>query len=259
MTILLSNDDGVDAKGLALSYAALSEFDTCHVVAPSTDCSGRGHSLTLGRPLRRKVHANGFHSFDGTPADCVHLAISGLFEYQPQRIVSGINRGANLGDDVLYSGTVAAAMEGRLLAKNAVAISSCGKTDHHLAVAAQVLKQLMPTINQLTLPKGVVLNVNVPALELDEIQGLQITRLGHRMPSNPPMKTTDPRGEDMWWIGRLGKPLMAEAGTDFHAIAHGYVSITPLHYDKTDYQVLSQLQNWATHSTLGFNEAMLAP
>ena len=259
MTILLSNDDGVDAKGLALSYAVLSGFDVCHVVAPSTECSGKGHSLTLERPLRRKVHANGFHSFDGTPADCVHLAISGMFEYLPQRIVSGINRGANLGDDVLYSGTVAAAMEGRLLAKTAVAISSCGKTDHHLAIAAQVLKQLMPMIDQLTLPKGVVLNVNVPAIELEDIQGVQITRLGHRALSSPPIKTTDPRGEDVWWIGQLGKASVADVGTDFHAIAHGYVSITPLHYDKTDYQVLSQLQNWAKHNTLALNEAVLAP
>ena len=257
MTILLSNDDGVDAKGLALSHEVMSEFDQCWVVAPSTDCSGKSHAVTLNRPLRHKIHHNGFHCFDGTPVDCVHIAMNGLFDKQPERIVSGINRGANLGDDVLYSGTVAAAMEGRLLAKTAIAISSCGKEDHHLAVAAQVLKTLMPLIDQLEVPRGVVLNINVPAVAFEDIQGVQMTRLGHRMPSNPPMQTMDPRGSNVWWIGRLGAPLVAEAGTDFHAVAHHYVSITPLHYDKTDDRTLSQLQHWAVSNAM-LKSAMLS-
>lgn len=244
MTILLSNDDGVTAKGLAHSYAALQSHGQCWVVAPDNDCSGKGHSLTLDRPLRMKEHTNGFFSVNGTPADCVNLAASGLFGRQPQRVVSGINNCANLGDDVLYSGTVAAAMEGRMLGKTAIAISSCGKDDHHLAVSARVLHDLMVRLDQLTLPEGIILNVNVPACDYDQIKGMKITRLGHRTRSGSPIAMTDPRGNTVWWIGGVGKPLMAEEGTDFHAVASDYVSITPLQYDKTGHATLSLLNDW---------------
>ena len=244
MTILLSNDDGVTAEGLAHSYAALQSHGQCWVVAPDNDCSGKGHSLTLSRPLRMKEHANGFFSVNGTPADCVNLAVSGLFGRQPERVVSGINNCANLGDDVLYSGTVAAAMEGRMLAKTAIAISSCGKESHHLAVSARVLHDLMVRLDRLTLPEGTILNVNVPACDYDQIKGMKITRLGHRSRPDSPIAMTDPRGHTVWWIGGVGKPLMAEEGTDFHAVDSGYVSITPLQYDKTGHATLSLLNDW---------------
>lgn len=244
MTILLSNDDGVTARGLALSFETMKSHGWCWVVAPDNDCSGRGHSLTLNRPLCMKEHDNGFFSVDGTPADCVNLAASGLFGRLPERVVSGINRCANLGDDVLYSGTVAAAMEGRMLEKTAIAISSCGSEDHDLEVSARVLHDLMLRLDNLTLPEGTILNVNVPACNYKDIRGMKITRLGHRDQSKPPLKMTDPRGNTVWWIGNVGKPLVAEEGTDFHAIASGYVSITPLQYDKTSHASLSLMKDW---------------
>ncbi|WBA79708.1 5'/3'-nucleotidase SurE [Endozoicomonas sp. GU-1] len=244
MTILLSNDDGVTARGLALSFATMKSHGPCWVVAPDNDCSGKGHSLTLDRPLRMKEHDNGFFSVNGTPADCVNLAASGLFGRLPERVVSGINSCANLGDDVLYSGTVAAAMEGRLLAKTAIAISSCGQEDRHLEVSARVLHDLMLRLDDQVLPEGTILNVNVPACDYEKIRGMKITRLGHRHPSKPPVKITDPRGNTVWWIGGVGKPLVAEEGTDFHAVASGYVSITPLQYDKTGHATLSLMEDW---------------
>ncbi|WP_299727289.1 5'/3'-nucleotidase SurE [uncultured Endozoicomonas sp.] len=244
MTILLANDDGVTAKGLALSYGVMKQFGDCIVVAPDNDCSGQSHALTLDRPLRIKEHDNGFFSVNGTPADCVHLSISGLFEQIPERVVSGINNCANLGDDVLYSGTVAAAMEGRMLGKNAIAISSCGREDRHLETTARVLHDIMTRLDTLQLPEGTILNVNVPACDYDELQGMKITRLGHRDPALPPTKLSDPRGHTVWWIGGVGNPRIAEEGTDFHAIGAGYVSITPLQYDKTGHSTLSLLEDW---------------
>ncbi|MFK0571626.1 5'/3'-nucleotidase SurE [Endozoicomonas sp.] len=244
MTILLSNDDGVTARGLALSFETLELHGQCWVVAPDNDCSGRGHSLTLNHPLRMKEHTNGFFSVDGTPADCVNLAVSGLFGKLPERVVSGINNSANLGDDVLYSGTVAAAMEGRMLAKTAIAISSCGKKDHHLQVSARVLHDIMLRLDNLNLPEGTILNVNVPACDYEDIRGMKVTRLGHRDGSKPPLKMIDPRGNTVWWIGGVGKPLVAEEGTDFHAVSSGYVSITPLQYDKTGHSTLSLVEDW---------------
>ena len=244
MTILLSNDDGVTAMGLALLFETMKSHGQCWVVAPDNDCSGGGHSLTLSRPLHMKEHDNGFYSVDGTPADCVNLAASGLFGRLPERVVSGINRCANLGDDVLYSGTVAAAMEGRMLEKTAIAISSCGNEDHDLEVSARVLHDLMLRLDDLALPEGTILNVNVPACNYKDIRGMKITRLGHRDQSKSPLKMTDPRGNTVWWIGGVGKPLVAEEGTDFHAVASGYVSITPLQYDKTSHASLSMMADW---------------
>lgn len=244
MTILLSNDDGVFATGLSLSFDAVKNFADCVVVAPDTNCSGKSQSLTLERPMRKKTHYNGFHSIDGTPADCVHLAISGLLDEVPTRVVSGINHGANLGDDVLYSGTVAAAMEGRMLAKPAIAISSVGHSEANLIVAAQVLQDVMARIDELELPRGTILNVNVPACRYDEIRGFKLTRLGHRTAAQPPIRDTDPRGVEIWWLGGVGQPLVAEEGTDFHAVANNYVSITPLQYDKTDYVTLKTMASW---------------
>ena len=249
MSILLSNDDGVTAQGLALSYDVLKAYGDCRVVAPDNDCSGRSHSLTLDRPLRLKEHSNGFFSVNGTPADCVHLSCNALFDQLPERVVSGINIGANLGDDVLYSGTVAAAMEGRLLAKNAIAVSSCGKEDIYLRTSARVLDDIMSRIERLQLPAGTILNVNVPACRYEDLQGMRVTRLGHREPAMPPTQLTDPRGHRVWWIGGVGNPRNAEEGTDFHAIAAGYVSITPLQYDKTGHGTLSEVTDWLEATT----------
>ena len=244
MTILLSNDDGITATGLALSLETMKSFGHCKVVAPIKDCSGMAHSLTLNRPLNIKWHDDDFISVDGSPADCVYLATSGLFDTLPERVVSGINSCANLGDDVLHSGTVAAAMQGRMLAKTAIAISSCGHSNKQLKVTARVLYDLMTVLDDLDLPAGTILNVNVPDCDYDDICGMKVTRLGHRSQPEPPTKMTDPRGNSIWWVGRVGKPLVSEEGTDFHAIATGYVSITPLQYDKTDHAVLLKMEDW---------------
>ena len=244
MTILLSNDDGVTAQGLAHIYEVLSQLTDCHVVAPDNDCSGAGSSITLDRPLRVKEHQNGFFSVNGTPTDAVHLAVNSLMEDAPERVISGINMGANLGDDVLYSGTVAAAMEGRFMKKPAVAISSCGKTESDLQVAARVMMELFPKLDELELPAGTILNVNVPACAYDDIKGMQVTRLGHRDRPEAPVKVTDPRGKLAYWIAPVGKAQDAGEGTDFHAIASGYVSVTPLQYDKTDHGTLSLVDQW---------------
>lgn len=249
MALLLCNDDGVTARGLSqlhkvLSFLGEEVVETCRVVAPDGDCSGFGQSLTLDRPLRVKEHSNGFYSVDGTPADCVNLAVNGLLEEVPRRVISGINRGPNLGDDVLYSGTVGAAMEGRFLEKTAMAISSCGRQDWNLEVSAQVFLKLFPRLDELELPQGTILNVNVPDCPWESIRGMKVTRLGHRLGSKPPVQVTDPRGNKAYWIGGVGKARDAGEGTDFHAIANGFVSVTPLQYDKTDHNTLSQVDDW---------------
>ena len=242
MTLLLSNDDGVTASGLMHLYKALSPRMACVVIAPDNDCSGVGSSITLSRPLRVKTHGNGFLSVDGTPTDAVHLALNAILNESPERVISGINLGANLGDDVLYSGTVAAAFEGRFASKNAIAVSSCGRTDADLVVAARVMAQLYPRLETLECPVGTVLNINVPAVEYDDIKGLQITRLGHRARPKRPIKMADPRGNIVYWIAPVGKAQDAEEGTDFHAIASDCISITPLHYDKTDHGTVSFIE-----------------
>lgn len=244
MTILLSNDDGVTAPGLKHLFKVLSPLADCQVVAPDNDCSGAGSSITLSRPLRVKEHENGFLSVDGTPTDAVHLAMNSLLTQAPERVISGINLGSNLGDDVLYSGTVGAAMEGRFMQKTAVAISSCGKTDSDLQVAARVMSDLFPRLDELQLPAGTILNVNVPASAYSEIKGVKVTRLGHRERPEPPVKVTDPRGKTLYWIAPVGRAQDAGDGTDFHAIASGYVSVTPLQYDKTDHSTLSLVDQW---------------
>ena len=244
MTILLSNDDGVTAPGLKFLHNLLSPLAECQVIAPDNDCSGASHSITLDRPLRVKQHDNGYLSVNGTPTDAVHLAVHSLLSEPPERVISGINLGANLGDDVLYSGTVAAAMEGRFMKKTAVAISSGGKTEKDLEVAAQIMRDLFPRLDSLQLPAGTILNVNVPACAYDDIKGVQVTRLGHRDRPQAPVKVTDPRGKLAYWISPVGKAQDAGEGTDFHAVSSGYVSITPLRYDKTDHGTLSLVDQW---------------
>ncbi|MFQ5935460.1 MAG: 5'/3'-nucleotidase SurE [Acidiferrobacterales bacterium] len=248
MHILLSNDDGYLASGLAVLAQALRPIADVEVVAPEHDRSGASNSLTLNRPLRVKRGENGFYYVDGTPTDCVHLAVTGLMERQPDMVLAGINRGSNLGDDVLYSGTVAAAMEGRFLGAPAMAISLAGPDGGHFASAAEVTLQLLEKLRNDPLPADTILNVNVPDLSLGEIAGFEATRLGHRHKSEPVIRTTDPSGEPIYLVGPPGAEADAGPGTDFDAIRRNFVSVTPLHVDLTRYAALDQVASWLNRS-----------
>ena len=233
MRILISNDDGVTAPGLAALYAALADYADCVVIAPEQDKSGASSSLTLDRPLHPHTLANGFISINGTPTDCVHLAIHGLLKQQPDMVVSGINLGANLGDDVLYSGTVAAALEGRFLDRPSFAFSLVSRQVDNLPTAAFFARKLLEAHASLNLPPRTVLNVNIPNLPLAKIRGIQLTRLGHRARAAAPVRVVDPRGKAGYWIAAAGDVEDGGPGTDFHAVMQGYVSITPLQLDRT--------------------------
>ncbi|MBB4817173.1 5'-nucleotidase [Pseudomonas alcaligenes] len=242
MRILISNDDGVNAPGLAALHAALESYADCVVVAPDQDKSGASSSLTLDRPLCPQRLDNGYISINGTPTDCVHLGLNGLLEQTPDMVVSGINLGANLGDDVLYSGTVAAALEGRFLGLPAFAFSLLSRQPENLATAAHFARKLVEGHAQLDLPPRTVLNVNVPNLPLDRIRGIQVTRLGHRARAAAPVKVVNPRGKEGYWIAVAGDAEDGGPGTDFHAVMQGYVSITPLQLDRTFTQGLDSLE-----------------
>ena len=242
MQILLSNDDGYQAGGIQCLAAHLSNDNDVTVVAPDRDRSGASNSLTLSRPLRVKQHDNGFYFVDGTPTDCVHLAITGLLEQEPDIVVSGINSGPNMGDDVLYSGTVAAAMEGRFLGLPAIAVSLVSTRLAHFDTAARVVLALLERLKCEPVPPETILNVNVPDLPFEELQGWQVTRLGHRHKSEPVIRETDPRGRPIYWVGPAGSEQDAGPGTDFYAVRNGYVSVTPIHVDLTRYDVLDQVR-----------------
>lgn len=244
MRILISNDDGVTAPGLAALHAALADYAECLVVAPDQDKSGASSSLTLDRPLHPQTLANGFISVNGTPTDCVHLAINSLLADEPDLVVSGINLGANLGDDVLYSGTVAAALEGRFLGRTAFAFSLASRQVDNLATAAYFARKLVEAHGTLVLPPRTVLNVNIPNLPLDHIRGIQLTRLGHRARAAAPLKVVDPRGREGYWIAAAGDAEDGGPGTDFHAVMQGYVSITPLQLDRTFNDAFGGLDPW---------------
>lgn len=236
MSLLLSNDDGVHAPGLEALRQALSTDHEVVIIAPDRDKSGVSNCLTLDRPLQVMQLESARYAVDGTPTDCIHLGTSGIFMKEPERVVSGINFGANLGDDVLYSGTVAAAMEGRFLAKPALALSlvvSDYSSVHidRFRVAAALARRLLQIVDKLPLPARTVLNVNIPDLPLDQIKGLRMTTLGQRLRGENPISTRNPRGKTLYWIGRAGGPVERVPGSDFHAVEHGYVSITPLHAD----------------------------
>ena len=233
MRILIANDDGVYAPGLVALHQALADYAECAVVAPDQDRSGASSSLTLDRPLHPQRLDNGYISINGTPTDCVHLALNGLLEHTPEMVVSGINLGANLGDDVLYSGTVAAALEGRFLDKPAFAFSLLSRQTDNLPAAAQIARRLVAMHDQLDLPPRTVLNVNIPNLPLVRIRGIQLTRLGHRARAAAPVKSVNPRGKEGYWIAVAGDAEDGGPGTDFHAVMQGYVSITPLQLDRT--------------------------
>ncbi|KEQ17787.1 5'/3'-nucleotidase SurE [Endozoicomonas numazuensis] len=244
MRILLSNDDGVAAMGLATLHNSLEGVGERIVFAPDRNSSGLSSSLTLDRPLRVTEHPSGFHSVDGTPADCVHLAVNALLESEPDIVVSGINHGANLGDDVLYSGTVGAALEGRFMGMPAIAVSACGKGEQGFQAAGRVVRDLVLRLKDLSLPAGTILNINVPDMSYEQIKGVAVTRLGHRERPEKPVKVMDPRGKPAYWIAPVGKEQDAGEGTDFHAIEKGFVSVTPLQYDQTHHATLSQLSEW---------------
>ncbi|MGA7801594.1 MAG: 5'/3'-nucleotidase SurE [Gammaproteobacteria bacterium] len=244
MHILISNDDGFQAPGIRCLAEALVRIATITVVAPDRDRSGASNSLTLDHPMRATRTEDGFVRVDGTPTDCVHLAITGLLEQEPDMVVSGINAGANLGDDVLYSGTVAAAMEGRFLGLPAVAVSLASSQPVHFQTAAQVAVELVERLKADPLPADTILNVNVPDLPWDELAGWQATRLGHRHKSEPVVKSRDPRGRPIYWVGPPGGEQDAGAGTDFHAVRNGYVSITPIQVDLTRYDALDKVAGW---------------
>lgn len=244
MRILISNDDGIYAPGIRILAKELAAFVNIEVVAPDRNRSGASNSLTLTRSITVKQLENSYYSVEGTPTDCVHLALTGFLQPNIDMVVSGINDGGNLGDDILYSGTVAAAMEGRYLGLPALAISMVGENIQHYETAAIIARKLVLQLSTHSLPSQTILNVNVPNLPIDQIKGMQVTRLGTRHSAEPVIKGQDPRGKPIYWIGLPGIAADAGPGTDFHAVSEGYVSITPLHLDMTNYKMFDNLAHW---------------
>jgi len=243
MRILLSNDDGYFAPGLERLASELTPYAKITVVAPERDRSGASNSLTLDRPLTVRRAANGFLFVNGTPTDCVHLAVTGLLEELPDMVISGINLGANMGDDTIYSGTVAAATEGYLLGIPSIAVSLASKEGRHFDTAARIVVQLLE--RQRAHPSGRwLLNVNVPDAPESSIRGLCVTRLGKRHKAEPVIKTQTPRGETCYWVGAAGAAADAGEGTDFHAIDQGFVSLTPLQMDLTHHSEMASVGAW---------------
>lgn len=243
MRILLSNDDGYFAPGLQILAESLSALGSVTVVAPERDRSGASNSLTLDRPLSvRKSHL-GYFYVNGTPTDCVHLAVTGLLDELPDVVVSGINHGANMGDDTIYSGTVAAATEGFLLGIPAVAISLASRQGGHFATAGQVALGIVRRLVEGG-PAPCLLNVNVPDIPHDQLKGMKVTRLGKRHKAEPVVRSSNPRGETVYWVGPAGSAADAGPGTDFHAVAEGSVSMTPLQMDLTHFGQLDLVRAW---------------
>jgi 5'-nucleotidase len=243
MRILLSNDDGYFAPGLELLAKALAPHAEITVVAPERDRSGASNSLTLDRPLSVRRASNGFLFVNGTPTDCVHLAVTGLLDTLPDIVISGINLGANMGDDTIYSGTVAAATEGYLLGIPSIAISLASKAGAHFDSAAQVAIDLVQRHTRANAGPW-LLNVNVPDIALRELKGVTITRLGRRHRAEDVIRTTSPRGETIYWVGAAGAAADAGEGTDFHAVEDGFVSVTPLQIDLTNRDQMPELRAW---------------
>jgi 5'-nucleotidase len=245
--ILVSNDDGYQADGIRALADSLKDLGQVTIVAPDRNRSGASNSLTLDMPLRvQQTQPDVFCVLGGTPTDCVHLAISGLFKYRHDMVVSGINDGANLGDDVLYSGTVAAAMEGRFLGLPTLAVSLCTSdgSERHFATGARVARMLVGQLLEHPLERTMILNVNVPDLPFAQLRGFRTTRLGARHPSEPAIEARDPRNRVVYWVGPAGAGADAGEGTDFHAVAQGFVSVTPLQIDLTRHGALDAVQGW---------------
>ncbi len=244
MRILLSNDDGYFSPGLAKLANTLSAVADIAVVAPERDRSGASNSLTLDRPLSVKRSDEGFLYVNGTPTDCVHLAVTGLLDYLPDMVVSGINLGANMGDDTIYSGTVAAATEGYLLGIPSIAISLASKEGKHLATAARVTLEMVERLQRRPVSGAVLLNINVPDVPYRELHGMEVTRLGKRHKAEPVVKERNPRDETVYWVGPAGGAQDAGEGTDFYAVAAKRVSVTPLQVDLTHVGQIPQLRDW---------------
>ncbi len=244
MKILLSNDDGVFAEGLETLHRHLQQQHDVTVIAPDRNCSGASNALSLTNPLRIQQRHNGFYAVNGTPSDCVHLAINSFLDEDPQLVVSGINHGPNLGDDVVYSGTVAAATEGRYMGLPAIAVSLAGHNGKHFDTAAKVICQIIEHLKQHPLPADQILNVNVPDVPYEELKGIQATRQGRRHRAETMVKSQDPWGRDIYWYGPVGTEQDAGPGTDFYAVANGYCSVTPLSVDMTAYRSLDDMQSW---------------
>ena len=245
MNILISNDDGFQAPGIVALYEALKDLGRVEVVAPEHNNSAKSNALTLHSPLYVHQASNGFRYVNGTPADCVHIALTGLLDYKPDLVVSGINNGANMGDDTIYSGTVGAAMEGYLFGVPAIAFSQVDKGWGHIDAAAAKARELVQQmVNQPPAPSQTpwLLNVNIPNRALDQIKALRVTRLGRRHSAERVITQTSPRGETMYWIGSAGAAKDDSAGTDFHATFEGHLSVTPLHVDLTEH---ASLPAWA--------------
>ena len=244
MRILVSNDDGYFSPGIAALVRAASAFGEVTVVAPEQNRSGASNSLTLDRPLSVMEAESGFQYVNGTPTDCVHIALTGLIEQKPDLVLSGINNGPNMGDDTIYSGTVAAAMEGYLFGVPSIAFSLADKADTHLASAERVVADVIQRFLGRPSSEVVLLNVNIPSAAYAEIRGLRATRLGKRHESEPVHKMPSPRGGTVYWIGPAGSARDAGPGTDFHAVAEGYVSVTPLQIDLTHVAQLDRVGSW---------------
>ncbi|MFA7243234.1 MAG: 5'/3'-nucleotidase SurE [Sulfuricellaceae bacterium] len=243
MRILLSNDDGYFAPGLACLAQTLSAIADVTVVAPERDRSGASNSLTLDRPLSLRQAPGGYYFVNGTPTDCVHLAVTGMLPELPDMVISGINHGANMGDDTVYSGTVAAATEGFLLGIPSLAVSLAGKSGNFQA-AARVVLEIVERCRSSPFPQPILLNVNVPDIAYEELQGSAVTRLGKRHKAEPVVKSVNPRGDTVYWVGAAGAAQDAGPGTDFHAVANRKVSITPLQIDLTQYGQIEGLNHW---------------
>ena len=244
MKILLSNDDGYFAPGLMTLAAHLSKLADITVVAPERNRSGASNSLTLDRPLSVKRANNGFFYVNGTPTDCVHIALTGLMDSMPDMVISGINDGANMGDDTIYSGTVAAAMEGYLLDIPSIAVSMSQHNSTHFETAARVAVELVQHYQKNGFKTPTLLNVNVPDVPYEQLKGRAITRLGKRHKAEPVIQLKTPRGETVYWVGAAGKPNDGGEGTDFYAVAHNQVSISPIQVDLTKHSQLDELKAW---------------
>jgi len=244
--ILLSNDDGYFAPGLAILAESLASLGTVTVVAPERDRSGASNSLTLDRPLTVRRAASGFFYVNGTPTDCVHLAVTGLLDELPDIVISGVNYGANMGDDTIYSGTVAAATEGFLLGIPSVAVSLVAAGNDNYRTAARIAADIAQRFKDKPLGQHALLNVNVPDVAYEELRGIEITRLGKRHKAEPVVKATTPRGGTVYWVGAAGAAADAGDGTDFHAVEQGFASVTPLQIDLTNHDEMATVRAWFT-------------
>jgi len=244
MRILLSNDDGYFAPGLTSLVEALSSIADTVVVAPERDRSGSSNSLTLDRPLSLHKSHNGFYYVNGTPTDCVHLAVTGMLDKLPDMVISGINDGANMGDDTIYSGTVAAATEGFLLGIPSLALSLANVSDENFSTAARVAADIVQRFKQNKFHEPILLNINVPDIPYEHLQGIEVTRLGRRHKAEAVVKSQNPRGEIVYWVGAAGAVQDASEDTDFHAIQLNRVSVTPLQIDLTQYGQIDTVKQW---------------